>query len=205
MASLNLPSAIEALEQPLGLPTSVLQNSAQVIRDGGSQGLFELWETLQALSEKDKSLLKGALAALEEEENEDDQLRKHFQDRWLRAPSSQLNKNLKEMGKTFFEKMDAAGRSDASIKNRLDEQLPFLESLSGNKVCLGTCDSHVQQDLEASIPAATNTSTIGAKDPTIRVIRSLMDKLTINGNMLRQVETEVNTYSKSENIGGFFH
>jgi len=57
LASLNLPAAIEALEQPIGLPQGLLKRSEEVRKEGGAASLISQRETILQLASKDNEIL----------------------------------------------------------------------------------------------------------------------------------------------------
>jgi hypothetical protein len=57
LASLSLPAAIEAVEQPIGLPPTLLKRSEEVRSLGGAQSLTEMMQTLTVLATQDSDLL----------------------------------------------------------------------------------------------------------------------------------------------------
>jgi programmed cell death 6-interacting protein len=75
---LNLPAALQALEQPIGPPPSLIKRADEVKSKGGSTLLYDMIEKVRHLSLKNSELLDQALNALDEELEEDDTLRKQF-------------------------------------------------------------------------------------------------------------------------------
>jgi hypothetical protein len=79
-------------------------------------------------------VLKSAIRILEEEQRADFEMRNHFKEKWQRVPSDQLNKNLREAAKSFQEKLAAASKSDAVVKKKWEDNLPYVEMLCGTRV-----------------------------------------------------------------------
>lgn len=75
---MNLPAALQALEQPIGPPPSLIKRADEVKSKGGSTLLYDMIEKVRHLSLKNSELLDQALNALDEELEEDDTLRKQF-------------------------------------------------------------------------------------------------------------------------------
>lgn len=80
LRSLNLPAALQALEQPIGPPPSLIKRADEVKSKGGSALLYDMIEKVRQLSLKNSELLDQALNAIDEEMEEDDVLRKQFGD-----------------------------------------------------------------------------------------------------------------------------
>ena len=136
LASMNLPSAIEALEQPIGLPPALLQRSQEVRNQGGARGLNDQWQTATALGQKDAEILDEAVRVLDEEAKEDEELRTQFRERWGRTPSKDLTNNLRDTVRTFRNKLEAAKKADQLVRGKIDTHIHFIESLSLTKVRL---------------------------------------------------------------------
>ncbi|KAJ3037268.1 Rhophilin, Rho GTPase binding protein [Rhizophlyctis rosea] len=166
LASMNLPSAIEALEQPIGLPPALLQRSQEVRNQGGAHGLNDQWQTVVGLSQKDTEILDEAVQILDEEDKEDTELRTRFQERWTRTASKDLTNNLRESVRLFRDKLNAAKKADQVVRGKIDTHLHFIESLSLTK-----------EELEASIPSSTASSTLALKDPNVKELKTLLQQL----------------------------
>lgn len=80
LRSLNLPTALQALEQPIGPPPSLLKRAEEVKNKGGTSVLYDMTEKVRQLSLKNSELLDQALNAIDEELEEDDSLRKKYRE-----------------------------------------------------------------------------------------------------------------------------
>lgn len=189
LISLNLPGSIEALEQPLGLPASLLQKSEEVRREGGAESITSLSETLSALRDADLRLLNEAIQILDEEERQDTEMRNHLKNRWTRPPSAQLNKNLREAGDSFKEKLVLAQKSDSMIQRKLEDHLPSIDALGSNRA-----------DLEASIPASSPASSIGGKDPIVKAMRALLNELGGLQSSFKETMDQAKKLAKEDSI-----
>ena len=58
LVSLRLPGSIEALEQPTGLPTIVLERSDEVKRKGGARSIDSAWVTLTSFANEAMQILQ---------------------------------------------------------------------------------------------------------------------------------------------------
>jgi programmed cell death 6-interacting protein len=192
LASQRLPASIEALEQPIGLPSLVLERSRELREKGGSRYLDASWETLMSFSNKDGSMLKEALAVLAKESSEDDELRRLHGPKWTRTPSQTLTVRLHEQGKEYREKMDAANQSNAIVKKKMEQSLHLIQSLELD-----------QKELEASIPSSTQTSTLALKDPNLKELKQLLDLLNTNIKKKKELAEKIKKSGEADDIGTF--
>ncbi|KAI8803201.1 BRO1-like domain-containing protein [Cladochytrium replicatum] len=189
LASLNLPGAIEALEQPVGLPPSLLKRADEVRALGGARALTNMLDTLRAMGAKDGEILDEALEVLGREEADDGAMRMQFQTRWTRPPSSELTANLRETAKVYRDKLRKAEQSDSLIQGKIEKHLPHIESLSATK-----------EELEASIPASTAQS-IPRNDPAVKKLKQLLEQLTQNIKQRTALVGEIKQFAKTDEIG----
>jgi programmed cell death 6-interacting protein len=192
LKALNLPSTLDAFEAPLGLPQSILEKSEEVKKNGGSASIQEMLLTLEALASKDIEILSSARKMINDEEKEDNELRQRFNENWKRLPSSKLNQNLKDTIVNFQEKIVAASGSDEKLRMKINDSLHIIESLCSSK-----------EELEQSIPSSSVKSTIGTKDPTIKLLRQLLDQLKGVHNGLKEVEEEIKKFSSNDTMGKY--
>lgn len=166
LASLNLPGAIEAMEQPIGLPQTLIDRSVEVRSQGGARALEESWGTLSALAEKDASLLAEATRNLDEEAESDAAVRAHYGTRWTRAASAELAANLRETARAYADKLEQARKSDALVRSKLDRYLPGIMALDGSR-----------EQLEASVPTAHPSTAPGKHDSSATLLKAQMAQL----------------------------
>ncbi|KAJ3300005.1 pH-response regulator protein palA/rim20 [Borealophlyctis nickersoniae] len=190
LASLNLPAAIEALEQPIGLPPALLQRSQDVRKQGGANSLRDQWQTVLSMAERDAALLEEAIKILDDEAREDDELRTQFRERWTRAPSRALTSNMRDSVKVYQSKLDAAKKSNELVRNKIDANMHLIESLSLTK-----------DELEASIPSSTTSSTLALKDPNVKQLKVLLDNLNQNMKKCGSIVEDLKKMSASDDIG----
>lgn len=165
LASLNLPSSIVALEQPLGLPPAIVTKCAKVHSEGGAQSLRDMQSNITGLSHKVQSLLHDTTRSLDEEKKDDDDMRAQFRERWTRKSSTELQGSLRGVIKMYSEKLEQAKKSDVMIANKLVQNMPIIEALSATK-----------EELEASIPSSTAKTTISHNDPLVKALKSLLEE-----------------------------
>ncbi|KAI9026170.1 BRO1-like domain-containing protein [Hyaloraphidium curvatum] len=166
LASMNLPAAIEALEQPIGLPPALLERSGEVRSEGGAKSLEDAWATVRNLAKRDAEMLAEAVRLLDEEAESDGRVREHYGARWTRAASAELAANLRETARAYGDKLEQARRSDALVRGKLDRHLPAIMALDGTR-----------DQLEASVPAARPGTTPDRHDPNVPVLKQQIAQL----------------------------
>ncbi|KAF9581619.1 pH-response regulator protein palA/rim20 [Lunasporangiospora selenospora] len=158
MQALNLPGSLQALDQPIGLPPSLISHTTEIQAEGGLQGLHGMFETVTALSRQNASILDEIFEALQQEAEEDGALRRRFQERWTRPTSATLTASFVEQGQRHRETLETARKSDQIVKSKLDGLMnPWgrsLELLSSGRA-----------EVERAVPSSTNSP--GASDPEI--------------------------------------
>ncbi|KAF9563243.1 BRO1-domain-containing protein [Agrocybe pediades] len=142
LRQLNLPSSLEALERPIGLPPSLLQKAEEVrLEDGPAK--IEAWiEDVQMLAQHDSALLEEALDILDSEASEDEAARKET--RLARLKSHEANVELIEKANRYRDILSQAAESDESVRQKWDEWEECIIEL--------TWDEDV---LEAAVPSTT--------------------------------------------------
>ncbi|CAO3682458.1 unnamed protein product [Umbelopsis vinacea] len=153
LRSLNLPAALQALEQPIGPPPSLIKRADEVKSKGGSTLLYDMIEKVRHLSLKNSELLDQALNALDEELEEDDTLRKQFGEKWPLPKSSELTGQLTAQGKKHRETILSAQKADQTVHQKLDTWIKIIDILT-----LPT------EEIERSIPSVHITRGYSAPD-----------------------------------------
>ncbi|KAF9181542.1 pH-response regulator protein palA/rim20 [Haplosporangium sp. Z 767] len=158
MQALNLPGALQALDQPVGLPPSILSHIDEIQSEGGVHALHEMLETVRTLSRQNAAILDEIFEALQQEAEEDEAMRRRFQGRWNRPTSASLTVSFVEQGRKHRETLETAKKSDQIVKNKLEALLDTwgrsLELLSSGRA-----------EVERAVPNTTNAP--GSSDPEI--------------------------------------
>lgn len=146
MQALNLPGALQALEQPVGLPPSLLSHIDEIVAEGGVRVLHEMHENVRNLSRQNAAILDEIFEALQQEAEEDDAMRQRFKDRWNRPTSASLTVTFVEQGRKHRETLETARKSDQIVKSKLEALLSTwgrsLELLSSGRV--RTCNGRAR-------------------------------------------------------------
>ncbi|CAO3677492.1 unnamed protein product [Umbelopsis ramanniana] len=153
LRSLNLPTALQALEQPIGPPPSLIKRADEIKSKGGSALLYEMIEKVRQSSLKNSELLDQALNAVDEELEEDDAMRKQYGDKWPLQKSSELTGQLIAQGKKHRETILSAQKADQTVHQKLDTWVKIIDILT-----LPT------DEIERSIPSVHVTRGFSAHD-----------------------------------------
>jgi programmed cell death 6-interacting protein len=147
--SLNLPSSLEALERPVGLPPSLLKKAEEVRRDEGPRYIESSIEDVQRLAHQDMALLNEvricmsvfvswiliiiqAMDILDNEASEDEAARKTK--RINRLPSHEANLELVEKERKYRAILDQAAESDELVRKKWDEWEACIVELTWEEV-----------------------------------------------------------------------
>ncbi|KAF8149996.1 BRO1-like domain-containing protein [Crassisporium funariophilum] len=145
LRKLNLPSALEALERPVGLPPSLLRKAEEVRLEDGPAKIVASIEDVQRLAHQDLAILEEALDILDSEASEDEAARKDVP--LNRLKSHEANVELIEKSARYRSILNQAAASDESVRQKWDEWEESITEL--------TLD---EATLEASIPSSTVSS-----------------------------------------------
>ncbi|KAJ7127029.1 BRO1-like domain-containing protein [Mycena epipterygia] len=142
LRSLNLPSALEALEGSVGLPPSLLQKAEQVRLEDGPGRIEASIADVQRLAQQDTKILDEAMDILDNEASEDEAMRAEAA--LDRPPSHEANLEFIEKERRYHDILLRAAASDETVREKWDEW-------EGNIVQL-TAD---EAELEAAVPSST--------------------------------------------------
>ncbi|KAG6879119.1 hypothetical protein C0992_005096 [Termitomyces sp. T32_za158] len=142
---LHLPSALEALERPVGLPPSLLRKAEEVRLEDGPTKIEVSIEDVQRLSQQDQAILDEAMDVLDNEASEDEAARKV--NSLDRLPSHEANVELITKEKRYRTILTQAAASDETVRQKWDEWEQSIIELTWS-----------EEDLEASIPSSTISS-----------------------------------------------
>lgn len=190
ISSLNIKSSIEALEQPCGLPQTVIERSNIVISKGGLRYIEDTFSRATCIAEENKNLIDEIKKAIIEEENDDMAAKSQFGERWNRPESKTLNQALMDKVKAYEEKVLQAVVSDGIVRSKIDKNVVGIETLSSTK-----------EELEASIPACRPNS--GNSSSDIPDISNLKQKLYQFESLIssrKEIIDNLNEFSKNDSI-----
>jgi len=117
--SINLPSALEALERPIGLPPSLLKKADEVRSEQGPSRIEVSIDAVQKLERQDVDILNEAMDILDSEASEDEAARKEFP--LNRQPSHEANNEFIEKEQRYRDILEQAAASDELVRQKWDE------------------------------------------------------------------------------------
>ncbi|CBQ68491.1 conserved hypothetical protein [Sporisorium reilianum SRZ2] len=170
LQSLNLPGALQALEQPMGLPPSLLRKHEEVVAEGGLQRLQRIAHDVARIAATDRDTLAEALALIEHEEREDEGVRASFSAQgWGRQSSSEVNGELKAQAAEYHATLVKAAASDEIVRGKLEDWEDLIGVLSGG---VGGLEAFVPSS-NPSLAAAGR----GGSDAQVQAVRALRAEL----------------------------
>ena len=93
--SLNLPGSLQALEKPLGLPSSLTSHAAEVRQQQGLHKLRRTIHEIEMLKNNDYAIYEEGVELLRAEAAENEAaIMKYGTDRWTRISSRQASRTL---------------------------------------------------------------------------------------------------------------
>ncbi|KAL0954962.1 hypothetical protein HGRIS_003892 [Hohenbuehelia grisea] len=170
LSDLNLPSSLEALERPIGLPPSLLKKAEEVRLENGPTTIEATIEDVQRLAKQDMDILNEAMDILDEEASEDEAARKEKP--LPRAPSHEANIELTRKEKRYRDILNQAADSDEVVRLKWDDWEPNIVELTWDEA-----------DLEAAVPSSTVgpsgrlSAASGPTQANARNLRVLLEKL----------------------------
>ncbi|XP_065052731.1 programmed cell death 6-interacting protein-like [Rhopilema esculentum] len=161
LASLNLPAAIEDLSGAK-VPQSVLDKSTAVKQKGGLNKIDQMMQDLPDLLNRNKEIIDETIRMMDEEEQEDTQMKDRFQSRWNRTPSKLLTEQLRAEGAKYMSILNNATKADAIVKTKYNENRRAMDIL---------CKS--AQEIEAALPKG-GSNVAGGGQSAVQELRKLM-------------------------------
>ncbi|KAI8378008.1 BRO1-like domain-containing protein [Radiomyces spectabilis] len=146
LQSLGIPSLMAIAQQKVGLPETLVQQGEEVRQEGGSALLFTMWDNVQKASAHNGRILDEAFNALDEEHELDETFRLRYKEKWVRPPSSTLTAKLVAAGQKHRTTLVSAQKADQIVRGKLNTWAKIIDVLVLPR-----------NDLEASIPSATDT------------------------------------------------
>ncbi|KAK9722599.1 pH-response regulator protein palA/rim20, variant 2 [Basidiobolus ranarum] len=188
LQTLNLPDSLRALEQPIGLPPSLLAKADEVRSEGGVTHLNSLIQTIKDLASQDSYLLDEAFASLTQEAEDDEEMRSQFSDRWARPSSKSLTANLTEQGQKFKQTLESAGKSDSIVRAKLESWKKFIDLLSGSRT-----------ELERAVPTLNGPS--GIDNDLVGQLQALLYEMDEKIKARKKLVSEIRGFAEQDDIG----
>lgn len=164
LASLNLPASIEDLSGAK-VPQSVLDKSAAIKEKGGVSVIDKMMQDLPELLTRNREILDETNRMMDEEEQEDTQMKERFKEKWNRTPSKKLTEQLRTEGGKYMSILNNATKADAIVKEKYNENRRAMDIL---------CKS--EQEITAALPqGGSNIS--GSGQAVVQELRKLMTEV----------------------------
>eukprot|EP01111_Echinosteliopsis_oligospora_P012082 TRINITY_DN4104_c0_g2_i1.p1 TRINITY_DN4104_c0_g2~~TRINITY_DN4104_c0_g2_i1.p1 ORF type:complete len:792 (-),score=268.84 TRINITY_DN4104_c0_g2_i1:83-2458(-) len=131
LSSLNLPGAIEAIDNPEGIPPALSTKMQTVSSENGPDMVNELMATQATLAKEDATMLQKAVEILDKEEADDNEMRQKYGERWARTPSHTLTPTYRIEASKYKGHLEHAAKSDAFVKQKWTDHSPAVHTLCG--------------------------------------------------------------------------
>lgn len=142
LQSLNLPSSLEALERPVGLPPSLLRKAEEIRLEQGPTKIDVYLDDVQRLSRHVLGILDEAMDILDSEASEDEAARRETPMR--RPPSHEANRELVMKQNRYRTILTQAAESDEVVRRKWEEWEDQISELTRD-----------EDELEALVPSST--------------------------------------------------
>lgn len=215
LQNLGLPSSLEALVQPTGLPDSIIAKAEEIQHEGGCQALYKMFENVEMLSTKNAALIDEAINELGKEHDEDERLRRRFRlgkqqlrsnvslstfyatnsnaincVEWIRPTSISLTAQLLEKGDHLSETLENARNADKIVKEKLKGWSKLIDLLS-----------LPERAIEQSIPSGvTDSPQGGVADDVIQRLKSLVDECSDKIRDRQRIAEEAQAMADQDDI-----
>lgn len=142
LQSLNLPSSLEALERPVGLPPSLLRKAEEIRLEQGPTKIDVYLDDVQRLSRHVLGILDEAMDILDSEASEDEAARRETP--MSRPPSHEANRELVMKQNRYRTILTQAAESDEVVRRKWEEWEDQISELTRD-----------EDELEALVPSST--------------------------------------------------
>ncbi|KAJ8593344.1 BRO1-domain-containing protein [Rhizopogon salebrosus TDB-379] len=146
LQSLNLPSSLEALERPVGLPPSLLRKAEEIRLEQGPTKIDVYLDDVQRLSRHILAILDEAMDILDSEASEDEAARRETP--MNRPPSHEANQELVVKQQRYRTILTQAAESDELVRRKWEEWEDQITELTRD-----------EDELEALVPSSTVSMT----------------------------------------------
>lgn len=169
LQSLNLPSSLEALERPIGLPPSLLRKAEEIRLEQGPTKIDVYLDDVQRLSRHILGILDEAMDILDSEASEDEAARREMP--MNRPPSHEANQELVTKQQRYRTILTQAAESDELVRRKWEEWEDQISELTRDN-----------DELEALVPSSTVSMTGKAVSTSqtqihARTLRGLLESL----------------------------
>lgn len=192
LSSLNLPGSLQALEKPLGLPSSVTAHAEEIRQQQGLHKLRRSVREVESIKDNDMSTYKEAVSLLETEASEDDQARKKYgTDRWIRPIGQQAAEKLYKQVAEIDGYFRSADSSDKLVKAKLKDWESTIKVLEGT-----------DRDLEDFVPSSRRTVMPPMLEREASKLRNILNEINRTETRRRRKAEDIRDKAKADDISG---
>ncbi|BGP65975.1 hypothetical protein NBRC10512_007362 [Rhodotorula toruloides] len=169
LTELQLPAALDAVQQPLGVPSAILTKAAAIKSEGGIARLEAMMKDVRRVAEVNRKLLQESEDLIVEESADDAARRaEHGSRRWTLSPSSEIAAPLAQRAGQLSSFLRTAAQSDSTVRANFGEWQKVLEIFDAG-----------QDAIARAIPSgdASNVSLAAPQVAAARDLRALLDEL----------------------------
>ncbi|GAA5868770.1 hypothetical protein JCM8547_005372 [Rhodosporidiobolus lusitaniae] len=169
LSNLNLPASLDAIQQPLGVPASLLDKANTVQAEGGVERLETMMKNVRRVAKVNQKMLQESNDLLEQEAAADTAHRTaHGTTRWTRPASNQAAAPLLERAAQFGGVLASAAESDSLVRKKFGEWEEAVRVLEGG-----------QPALSAAVPSAIAPPASSAQETSLaRTLRAHLESLS---------------------------
>jgi programmed cell death 6-interacting protein len=190
LRSLNLPGSLQALEKPLGLPSSLLSHAEEIRQADALTRLQRSFADTAKLKASDEAMLSDGRDILHAEAAEDNRLRiKYGTERWNRPDSQTAAASLYRQIGEVEGFMKSAANSDELVKTKYKDSEDMLRLLSGN-----------DRDLGNFVPSSRRVTILPKLETESSRLRECLNDLSRVENRRRRKIESVREKAKRDDI-----
>ncbi|KPI44089.1 pH-response regulator protein palA/RIM20 [Cyphellophora attinorum] len=168
LQSLNLPGALQALEKPLGLPSSLLSKAEELRQQDALNRLKGSIDDTSRIKTNDLAIYQEGLALLDSEREEDDRARERFgTERWRRPPSKVALAKVYQSSVELQNYLNSAASSDSLVQSKIRDNEHIFRIMTGSN-----------RDIEAHIPSSRNVTLTPEIENAAATLRAAINELT---------------------------
>ena len=191
LQKMGLPGSLEALEKPKEgvLPPSLQEKVRVIQQEGGEKLIIEYLGAKASLANQNSKIIQDIIVILDNEENEDNEMKKRFGTKWNRTPSHTLtNAHRQEVAK-FQANLQHALKSDSIVENRFKGIQIELRKMGGSL-----------QEISTLLPQTQKTSNNSSDQKFIPELQKCMKAIEGILNARMQLQENLKTIAKNDNI-----
>lgn len=179
LSSLNLPGSLQALEKPLGLPSSLVSKAEELRQQDGLYRLKRSMEDTSKLKANDKAMYNEGVNLLKAEKAEDDSARaKYGTERWTRPPSDVAGEKLWAQSAEIEGYLKSASSSDDLVQKKMRESERVLTVLTGTN-----------RDLESYVPSSRTATMTPQLEREVARLRTCLNEVSrLESRRKRRIE-----------------